>query len=375
MTARIRPREATSAEIAAWDRLTVQARGGHVYQSMAWGEQRSRLGWQPLHVMLDDEHAALVLRRRFPLIGGASAYVPRGPVADPSESATTIVARFVALATWLEAQGVAVVAMDAEIPALDDIGSGLRAEGFHQIPEIQPSRHRISLALAPDTDDAAVRAAIAKSTRQRIAGAERQGIEVVRHDTAGWPGQPGQHPLFVRPSDPPNAAFERFASLLEATGERLGFRFGPRQVFIDWWVAAWSAGLVVYLEARDEASSDDAPLGGLVLYRHGDRLTTVHSADAPGTRETHPGVMHLLRWRAIQLAIREGRGEMDLGGVDVGPDHREPAAGDPTAGLYEHKRSFGAAWVELVGAHERIGRPWRYQAGRVTSAIARSMGR
>jgi cob(I)alamin adenosyltransferase len=43
MTARIRPREATSAEIAAWDRLTVQARGGHVYQSMAWGEQRSRL--------------------------------------------------------------------------------------------------------------------------------------------------------------------------------------------------------------------------------------------------------------------------------------------------------------------------------------------
>jgi hypothetical protein len=179
----------------------------------------------------------------------------------------------------------------------------------------------------------------------------------------------------VRPSDPPNAAFERFASLLEATGERLGFRFGPRQVFIDWWVAAWSAGLVVYLEARDEASSDDAPLGGLVLYRHGDRLTTVHSADAPGTRETHPGVMHLLRWRAIQLAIREGRGEMDLGGVDVGPDHREPAAGDPTAGLYEHKRSFGAAWVELVGAHERIGRPWRYQAGRVTSAIARSMGR
>ena len=33
---------------------------------------------------------------------------------------------------------------------------------------------------------------------------------------------------------------------------------------------------------------------------------------------------------------------MDLGGVDIGPDHREPGEGDPMAGLYEHKRSFGA---------------------------------
>ena len=33
---------------------------------------------------------------------------------------------------------------------------------------------------------------------------------------------------------------------------------------------------------------------------------------------------------------------MDLGGVDIGPDHREPVEGDAMAGLYEHKRSFGA---------------------------------
>ena len=45
---------------------------------------------------------------------------------------------------------------------------------------------------------------------------------------------------------------------------------------------------------------------------------------------------------------------MDLGGVDVGPDHREPVKGDDMAGLYEHKRSFGATWVEMLGAHERV---------------------
>ena len=85
--------------------------------------------------------------------------------------------------------------------------------------------------------------------------------------------------------------------------------------------------------------------------------------------------MHLLRWRAIQLALREGRTEMDLGGVDIGPDHREPTKGDPMAGLYEHKRSFGAAWLEMTGAHERVIRPWRYAAGRVAARMARLAGR
>jgi hypothetical protein len=66
---------------------------------------------------------------------------------------------------------------------------------------------------------------------------------------------------------------------------------------------------------------------------------------------------------------------MDLGGVDVGPDHREPGEGDPMAGLYEHKRSFGAMWVEMTGAHERVLSGWRYTAGRVTSRIARLVRR
>ena len=108
-------------------------------------------------------------------------------------------------------------------------------------------------------------------------------------------------------------------------------------MFLAWWSAALEAGMLVYLDARDPADKP-ATLGGLILYRHGNRLSTVHSADAPGVRDSHPGVMHLLRWRAIQLAIREGCDEMDLGGVDTGPDHAEPGEGHPMAGLYEHKR-------------------------------------
>ena len=366
------PREATPSELADWDRRAVEAPGGHVYQSRAWAEQRARLGWRPLYTMLGGDHAALVLLRPFPWIGGASAYVPRGPIVDPGESDAAVAGRMTGLADWLAGRGVDVVAMDAEIPATrSGVAGALRAAGFHPIPEIQPSRHRISLALAPDTDDAAVRAGIAKSTRQRIAGAERDALVITRYDEAGWPGD---HPLFDRPVRPLEDALGAFATLLEGTGERRGFRFGPRQVFVDWWRAAHAAGLLVYLEARDDRDAD-RPLGGLILYRHGQRLSTVHSADAPGIRDTHPGVMHLLRWRAIQLAIREGRTEMDLGGVDVGPEHREPVKGDAMAGLYEHKRSFGASWVAMIGAQERVIRPWRYGAGRLTTRAARLVAR
>ena len=368
----VQPREATPSELADWDRRTVHAPGGHVYQSRAWAEQRARLGWQPLHVVLDDEYEALVLLRPFPWIGGSSAYVPRGPATDPGSAGAAAAGRVSALADWLAGRGVAVVATDAEIPAADAAyGDGLGAAGFEPIPEIQPSRHRVSLALATDTDDAAVRAGFTKSTRQRIAAAERDGILVARHDVAGWREE---HPLFAIPSQPLEASLGAFATLLEGSGQRLGFRFGPRQVFLDWWIAAHAAGLLVYLDARD----DDDParsLGGLILYRHGGRLSTVHSADAPGVRDTHPGVMHLLRWRAIQLAIREGCTEMDLGGVDIGPEHREPGPDDPMAGLYEHKRSFGATWVAMTGAHERVMRPIRYMAGRMAGRLARVVGR
>jgi lipid II:glycine glycyltransferase (peptidoglycan interpeptide bridge formation enzyme) len=369
-----RVREATANEIADWDHRAVRSPGGHVYQSRVWAAQRARLGWQPRFVMIDDDHPALVLLRSFPIVGGSSAYVPRGPVVDPhdrSDGGKAAAERVNALANWLVEAGVAVVATDAEVPASDALyGTRLRRLGFHPIAEIQPSRHRVSVSLARGTDDAAVRAGFTKSTRQRISGAERDGVLVERYDTAGAVA----NDIFERPAGAPREAFDAFATLLEGTGQRRGFRFGPRDVFIDWWSAALAAGMLVYLDARDPRDRSRS-LGGLILYRHGTRLSTVHSADPRGVRETHPGVMHLLRWRAIQLAIREGCDEMDLGGVDTAPDHVEPGEGHPMAGLYEHKRSFGAHWVAMTGAHERVMRPSRYSIGRVAARVDRIVGR
>ena len=363
-------REATAAELADWDERTVDAPGGHVYQSLSWAEHRERSGWTADRLVFDDGFRVLALRRAWPIVGGWSAYVPRGPIGAGEPVATTA-ERLAELVEHLRGRRVAVVAADAEIPAASGYGAELRGRGFHAIEEIQPSRHRVSLALAGRPEDD-VFGGIAKSTRQRIRKAEEDRILVVRHDGRLPPDGVGDG--FAAPSEPTEVALDRFYDLLLETGERRHFAFGPREAFLGWWRAALRAGHLVYLEARTGGSPDDVQ-AGLVLYRHGERLSTVHSGDHAAARRDHPGALHLLRWRAIQLALREGRAEMDLGGADVAGARREPREGEPMWGLYQHKRSFGGEWLELTGAHERVLDPMRYRLGRIAARAARVLGR
>ncbi len=361
-------RTATPAELADWDERTVDTPGGHVLQSRAWAAHRAATGWIPDHLVFDDGFAVLALRRPWPLVGGWSAYLPRGPIpgAEPAERTAD---RLATLTDHLAGLGVAVIASDAEVPAASAYPARLRSIGFHPIEELQPSRHRLALSLAGRSEED-VLAGVSKSTRQRIRKAEDEATNVVRHDGRVPPSGVGEG--FIAPSEPTEVALDRFYDLLLETGERRHFSFGPRAAFLDWWRAALRAGHLVLLEAR---SSGGDVLAGLVLYRHGERLTTVHSGDHEMARREHPGALHLLRWRAIQLAIRERRGEMDLGGVDVAGARREPREGDPMWGLYQHKRSFGAEWLELSGAQERVVDPRAYRVGRVAARVARLIGR
>jgi lipid II:glycine glycyltransferase (peptidoglycan interpeptide bridge formation enzyme) len=367
-------RDATADELADWDHWTVETPGGHVYQSRAWAEVRRASGWTARFLVAEPGARILALTRRWPAIGGGSAYLPRGPVPSGAGSvgshglAVTLAERQIAVADVLAGDGMDVVAADPEVAASEaDFRARIRAAGFRPIEEIQPSRHRVSLPLDGAGEDE-VFEGITRSTRQRIRGAERDGVTVVRHDLRSAAGNPGEG--FARPAEPAAAALDRFYDLLLETGERRHFTFGPRAMFVAWWRAAHEAGHLVYLEARGPGPSAE-PVAGLILYRHGGRLSTVHSGDHAAARKDHPGALHLLRWRAIQLAIREACSEMDLGGVDVAGARGEPQEGDPLYGLYQHKRGFGGRWLELTGAHERVFDARGYALGRLTSRVAR----
>ncbi len=354
--------EATAEELLGWDGRTVVRRRGNVYQSRAWAAHLARSGWRSRFLVFEDGFGVLSLERPWPVIGGSSSYVMRGPIPSDDDPAITA-ARLTAVADELARHGVDVVASDAEVPAETGYPALLAARGFHAIEEILPSRHRMTLPLGVDADEAAAFAGIAKSTRQRIHAAERGGVEVVRYDV-----MESEAEGLVAGTEPLRTVFDRFYDMLERTGERRGFGFGPRREFVPWWIDAHADAMLVYLEAR----ADGEPIAGLMLYRHGGRLSTVHSADRVETRHIHPGALHLLRWRAIQLAIAEGCDEMDLGGIDVAGERRIPKEGDRMYGLYRHKLAFGAHWVEQSGAHERIVDVLGYGAGRLAAAARRA---
>lgn len=373
-TATGRIRELSGADLAGWDTMAVDRPGGHVLQSRAWAEHRAARGWRPRFVATGDARA-LVLVRRWPLLGGGSGYVPRGPVVAGTPwsgdgSGAEVGDALVGVARLLAPEGIDVLAADPEVSEADAAyRRALASGGFRPIADIQPSRHRMALALPADGDPATVLHGVAKATRQRIRRAERDRVVVIR-----WDAATSEAEGCLATSEPGGPALARFYGLLRATGERRGFGFAGPDEFVTWWVRALGAGHLVYLEAR-EGAPDGEPLGGLVLYRHGRRLSTVHSGDRAERRRDQPGTMHLLRWRAIGLALAEGRDEMDLGGVDLPGARRPPEPGEPTYGLYEHKRSFGARWVALAGASERVDRRWRYAAGRAAARLERTLWR
>lgn len=368
-------REARPAALADWDDRTVRVPGGDVQQSRAWGEHRSRTGWRAHHLELDDGSAVLALGRSWPLIGGGRLYLPKGPVAAGAGPAV-VADRLAAVAGWASAAGYDTILADAEIQADTGYPAVLAGRGFRPVEEIGPSRHRVATPIPAGADDDTLLATLATTTRQMIAAAERRGMRIVRHDaaSASMPGPGFEVPASDRLVGAATAAFERFHGLLAATGERRGFVIGPRRGAVAWWLAALRAGHLAFLEAR---SADDTYLGAAIFYRNGERLTYAHSGDVVELRRAEPGASRLVLWRALQLAAREGRSELDLGGVDVAGARFEPRPGDPMYGLLEFKRSFGGRWVELSGAHERILHPARARAGTILTRVghrARSLG-
>lgn len=364
-------REAAPGELASWDGRVVDVPGGDVQQSLAWGMHRERMGAVPHHLVLDDGSVALVLGRRRRLLGGGRAYVPRGPVAAGA-GPEVVAGRLAAIAAWAGDAGFDVVVADPEVPAATGFPALLAGLGFHQVEEIVPSRHRLGVPIPAGADEATLLARITPKTRQQLLVAERRGLRIRRYDRlAGNDPGPGiEAPPPDRLPDAAEGAFSRFHALLVATGERRGFSAGSRPAALAWWRAALAAGHLLLLEARDP---EDELVGAAVFYRHGDRLTYSHSGDVAGLRPAHPGTMGLILWRALQLAAREGRTELDLGGVDVRGARREPLPGEPTYGLLRFKQSFGGRWIELAGAHERILRGGRHAVAAGAQRAARAV--
>ena len=354
-------RLADGGDLEHWDARTVDPPAGNVLQSRAWARHRERHGWTPHFVVVDDL-PVLAFTRAWRLVGGSSAYVSRGPI--PAADVESTASRLAAVVEWLGSRGADVVAADPEIPAETGFRSRLEAAGFRQIEEIQPTRHRLDLELPASGDEAAVFGGFSATTRNLIRQAERQNL-VVR-EVAGGGGDPASGQVEV------DGALETLYGMLLETSRRRRFWLASRSTFRSWLTEAIADRLAFILVVE---GPDGEPIGAASFHRHGDRLTYALSGERTTARRNHPGATRLLLWHAIRIALREGRTLMDLSGVDVRGARRMPRPGEPEHGMLLFKESFGAQWVEMTGAHERVIRPGRYLVGRIVDRVARLSGR
>jgi lipid II:glycine glycyltransferase (peptidoglycan interpeptide bridge formation enzyme) len=343
----------TSAESepsADWDSRTVDVPGGHVLQGRAWAEHRRAQGWKADFCSFADGRVALLLTHRQPPLPGFVAYAPRGPVAA-GDGPEQVALRAAGLADWVRPLGGTILAVDPELDASPSYDQALAGFGFRPTEEIQPSRHRLVLRFPPSgTPDAEeqVYQGISKSSRQRIRAAEAAGLRVEE--------------------DPSGTRLADFAGLMDATAERRRFTFQAREGgFLDWWRRVLAAAQARFFVVAHEGQL----VGGLLVYRQGGHYATAFSADRAELRERYPGAMHLLRWHVIREALRAGVPAIDLGGVDLRGARARPSEGDPGWGMYQHKASFGAEWVESAAAHEIVLRPLVYRTGLALRGLRR----
>ncbi|MCI0476249.1 MAG: aminoacyltransferase, partial [Anaerolineales bacterium] len=159
----------------AWDDF-VAARGGHILQSSAWGELKTRFGWRAHRVALARDHAiiagAQILFRRLPL-GMVFAYIPRGPVVAPDDH-NTVAALFDALCDAAKSRRA--FALKVEPNWLDAIhNSQFTIHNSQFANSIQPQT-TIHLDLTRDLD--AILAQMKPKWRYNIRLAERKSVTV-----------------------------------------------------------------------------------------------------------------------------------------------------------------------------------------------------
>lgn len=330
-----------------WDDL-IKAHQGHLLQSWAWGDLKSRFGWTPWRVQVEGA-AAQILFRQLPL-GLTIAYIPKGPAIDWSNrqqcqalfgaiqaEAKKRRAIFLKVEPHLWRPEAHTHLHQSECPACiagaaEDF---LSRAGFVPAGTIQP---RTSLVVDIEGDDESILGAMKQKTRYNIRLAQKKGVTI----------RQGNSPADV-------AIFHKLAI---TTADRNNFGVHSLQYY--------QAAHTLFGPDRCAllmAEFEGEPLAALMVFRHGQEAYYFYGASS--NRHRNLMATYLIQWAAMGWAKSRGCTRYDLWGI---PDadlatleaefqHRH----DGLWGVYRFKRGFGGEVIQSIGAYDYIYNPLLYQ--------------
>lgn len=307
-----------------WRAFVAGAPTGDVLQCMEWGELKARTGWQPHTLAVTDGDrivaGALALKRPAPL-GRSLVYCPRGPVADPGNTAI-----FDCLIDGLRefAREHRAILLKIDPPLVGEPAvTAFRKGGLRPAPVKNEgfggTQPRAVMRTAPLGDDEALLMRFKPKTRYNIRLAERKGVQVTGHTSRD--------------------DLEEFYALLQETARRDGFNVRDFRYFSDLWDCVIDRDLGRLFLARYEGKL----LGGAINFILGRQCWYVYGASSGQFRKLMPN--HLLQWRMMQWARDEGCEVYDFRGVALD----RAGAGEHLGGLRRFKAGFAAEYVEYVG--------------------------
>ncbi|HEX7592474.1 MAG TPA: peptidoglycan bridge formation glycyltransferase FemA/FemB family protein [Candidatus Limnocylindrales bacterium] len=329
----IRVVDATDWTPSAWDDLTVRTPLGDAFQSHAWGELKSGLGWKPLRFVVeaDGKQIAAVFIQERPLsrrlpgpLGGANIhYAPRGPILlEPSRTAAQ--AALHGLRLIARERHALTLTIDPTWVEGGDLAATLAGAGFRAARrEVQVSRTAMIIPLQPT--DETQHALLGDSTARNINKAKRAGVTTERVDLTD-PAARG-------------TALEEFFEMHAATGRREDFLVRDRDYALKQWRLLGESGVA----SLWFGVVDGRRRNGVLLLHCGRNLVS-YAAGAPDDADLHKTrANHLLQWDILRWAAGAGFAGYDLGGVDTQTMPGLPQdESHPLWNLFQFKKSFGA---------------------------------
>lgn len=310
--------------LSQWNEYLTNHSEAHVLQSSAWGELKSKFGWQVMRVVRDGVGAQVLFRS---LAAGLTiAYLPKGPVGGSIEELQPELDQACRKrhAVFLKYEP------DAWLPDEKDPGSG-----WIPSPPIQPRR---TVLVSLEGSEEEILARMKQKTRYNIRLAEKKGI-IIR----------------------PDSDMDRFHEMMKITGSRDSFGVHAGEYYRAAYSLFHPAGNCECFTAFFE----ETPLASLMVFAMGKASWYMYGASTEVERNRMP--TYLLQWEAMRWAKSRGCQVYDLWGI---PDLEENELEDGFSGhdshdglwgVYRFKRGFGGEIARSVGAWDRVYNPLIYK--------------
>jgi peptidoglycan pentaglycine glycine transferase (the first glycine) len=324
---------------ASWDNF-INHQHGHLLQTWAWGELKSRFGWMPRRIQVDAA-AAQILFKRLPL-GLTIAYIPKGPVVDWNNPQQC---RNLLAAVHAEAKKQRAIFLKLE-PAVEQSNKQIITQldrlGFTPADTIQP---QTSLVLDISGDEQTILTAMKQKTRYNIRVAAKKGISVRQ-------GNADEVKIFY--------------DLSQITAERDDFGVHS--------LAYYQRAFELFAPEHCTlllAEFEQEPLSAVIVFKQGADAYYFYGASSNRHRNRMPN--YAVQWAAIQWAKQHGCVRYDLWGIpNANPDTLEAEfqnRHDGLWGVYRFKRGWGGRYYQSIGAFDFVYQPLLYQLYKLRRAV------